>query len=71
MAAQCFSKLRKVTLHDISDNAHVDSEVLMDEDVTETSDLWPGNLWVHAGDLSRKMIHCFADDLQSVNNARR
>ena len=53
-----------MSLHDIADDVHIDSELLVDEDVSEAPDLRPRNLRVRIGDLLGKMLHRFADDLQ-------
>ncbi|MCK1802595.1 hypothetical protein MTQ12_05940 [Brevibacterium sp. R8603A2] len=64
MAPQCFGERREVCFHDIAEDLDVDSEVLVDEDVAESSDLRPRDTWVSIDDLRRKVVHGFADDLQ-------
>ena len=64
MAPQRLGKRREVRLHDIADDLGVDSEELVDEDATESSDLRPRDTRVSIDDLRRKMLHGFADDLQ-------
>jgi len=48
---------------DIANDAPVDPEVLMDEDVAEAPDLRPRDLRVRTGDLFGKMVHGLTDDL--------
>src|SRR5690625_4986268 len=64
MAPQRLGERREVRLHDIADDLRVDSEVLVDEDVAESSDLRPRDTRVSIDDLRRKVVHGFADGLQ-------
>lgn len=51
-------------LNDFANGIHIDAEIPVHEDTSEASDLRPGNLWVCVGELSGKMVRCFADDLE-------
>ncbi len=53
---------------DVPNNVSLHSEVLVDEDVAESSDLGPSDLWVRIPYLSREMIRSLSDDLQVTFN---
>lgn len=64
MTPQRLGERWEMGVDDIADNIDVDSEVLMNENVVEASDLRPGDLRVGVGDLHREVVCSFADDLQ-------
>ncbi|MDO5644319.1 MAG: hypothetical protein Q4G21_01310 [Dermabacter sp.] len=63
MKPQRFGEWREIVLHYISHDTSIYTKVLMNKDVSETSDLRPGNLRVLASEVRRKMIHGLTNDL--------
>lgn len=62
--AQACSERRKIRLDDVANDIYIDTEILVHEDIAESSDLRPSNLRVCVGEFSGRVVCRFSDDLK-------
>jgi hypothetical protein len=55
---------RESSVDDAPDDVNIDTEVFVDEDVSESRDAAPGNLWMLSPEIGRQASDRLADELQ-------
>jgi hypothetical protein len=66
-----FLQCRQVTFDHVPDSIPVDSEVVMDKDITHPDDVRPQDTRVCGPEFRRDPSYRFPDDLEMVDNPRR
>lgn len=57
-------ELREMLLHHVADNLAIHPEVLVNQNVAESPDLRPWDVWVRSNNVSRQMSDGLTDHLE-------